>query len=164
MKKKSTLSFFDTNPFIFFCIIFAVMILATVIVGALSSEPFYLSGRQLLDSALLCAVPVITLVLFNRVPFLKYFSDDDCSPWISVPAHYVTSCALLLLSAFVVTRFDPVPIGAYLSTIFAYTQGYVIVVILAIIIEVRKMSNVNKNLKKIQNNLNTNKTSKGDTL
>jgi len=163
MKKKSTLSFFDTNPFVIFCVIFAVMIIVNAAIGILSNEAFYLSVGQLRDLAILCIAPVVTLTLLKRVPFLKYFNDDDCSPWISVPVHYMISSAILLLSTFAIARFEPAPAEAYISAIFSYTQGYIVVVILAVIIEIRKMSTVNKNLKKIQNSLIKNKMSTGDT-
>jgi hypothetical protein len=163
MKKKTSLSFFDTNPFILFCVIFAVMIIVNVAIGILSNEAFYLGVGQLRDSAILCLAPIAALMLFKRVPFLKYFNDDDCSPWISVPTHYVISSAILLLATFAIARFEPAPAGAYISAIFSYTQGYAVVVVLAIVIEIRKMSNVNKNLKKIQDSLVKNKTNKGDT-
>jgi len=150
LKKKTTLSFFDTNLFIMFCVIYAVMMIVSIAIGILSAESFYLSARQLIDQAIFCAAPVVTLALFRKAPFLKYFNDDDCSPYISVPTHYLISSAILLLAAFILARFDPVPISEYFSAIITYTQGYVIVVVLAILMEIHKIANVNRNLRKIQ--------------
>jgi hypothetical protein len=169
MKKKKTLSFFDTNPFVLFCVIFSVamvvngLIFHGLVLGIIFGEPFYFTIGHLIDTATLSAVPVVTIVLFGKVPLLKYFNDDNCSPWISVPVHYVISSALLLLFTFVIAHFEPAPAGVYISAILPYTQGYIVVVILAIVIEVRKISNVNRNLKKIQDSLIKNKMSKGDT-
>ena len=152
-RKKTKLSFFDMNPFIMFCIVFAIMIGITAIFGILSDGPFYISARQLAESAILCAVPIAVLVMFERVPFLKYFNDEDCSPWISVPVHYVISSVLLLLITFAIDRFQS-PISGYMDAIISYTQGYAIVVVLAVINETGKVSNVNKNLRKIQESQN----------
>jgi len=128
------------------------MIGITTILGILTDEPFYLSARQLTDSAILCAVPVATLAMFDRVSFLKYFGDDDCSPWVSVPTHYLISCILLLLISVAIDRLKS-PINEYVNVILSYTQGYVVVVILAALNEIGKVSNVNRNLKKIQDSL-----------
>ena len=156
MRKKVSLSFFDMNPFIMFCIIFAIMIGITAVFGIFSDGQFYISARQLAESAILCAVPIATLVMFDRVPFLKYFSDEDCSPWVSVPTHYVISSVLLLLISFAIDRLQS-PMSEYMNVIISYTQGYVVVVILAIINEIGKVSNVNRNLRKIQESLKSEK-------
>ena len=152
MKKKSSLTFFDMNPIALFCVIYAVTILINgVILGTLSNVA-YISILHLIDNAILCGAPIVTLILFKRVPLLKYFDDDECSPWISVPVHYVLSCVLLLLVGFVITiiRTAPAPLADYLSLVGVYTQGYIIMVILAVVIEVTKMEGVNKNIKIIQ--------------
>jgi len=158
MKKKPALSLFDMNPFILFCVIFSVtivingLIIHGLVLGVILGEPFYLSIGHLLDSAVLSAVPVVTLVLFGKVPFLKYFNDDERSPWISIPAHYIISSVLLMLFGLVLTisRAEPVPPSEYLGLLGVYTQGYIIVVLAAAILEFSKIASVNNNLKKIQ--------------
>ncbi|MCL2204282.1 MAG: hypothetical protein FWB88_10140 [Defluviitaleaceae bacterium] len=152
MRKKPAFTFFDMNPLILFCVIYVVTILINaVILGALSNVA-YISIRHLTDNAILCGAPVVTLILFRRVPLLKYFDDDDCSPWISVSVHYVLSCALLLGFGFVlaVIRAVPATLADYLGLIGVYTQGYIVVVIFGVVIEVSKVESVNKNLKIIQ--------------
>jgi len=158
MKQKFTLSFFDANPLILFCVIFAVGIIINgilingLVLSIILGNHFTFGFGHLIDTATLSAAPVLTIILFSKIPLFKYFNDDDCSPWIIVPVHYLISCALLFLFGIVLSiiRFEPVPINALFSTVFIYSQIYVAIVILSIVIEVRKMAKVNSKLKKLQ--------------
>jgi hypothetical protein len=144
------------NLFALFCIIYVLMLLINgVILGTLSNIS-YISIQHLISNAILCGVPMVVLLLIRRVPFLSRFNDDDCSPWVSVPVHFVLSCVLLLLAGFALTviRSEPVPFGEYLRMLGTFAQGYIVVVIAAAVIEILKIESVNKNLKKIQENQN----------
>ena len=156
MKNKNTFTFFDTNPLILFCIIFALgiiingLIVNGLVMGVIFGEPFYIGAEHLIDTAILCVAPVVTIVLFNKVSFLKYFGDDERSLWISVPAHYVVSCVLLVIILSPIAIARSADMGAYLHTLLSYTQGYVAIVIFAIVIDAFKIAKANKSLKKIQ--------------
>ena len=152
MRKKTELTFFDMNPAVLFCVIYVITILINGVVLAVFSGAHHISIGHLLDNAILCAAPVVALIFFRRVPLLQYFNDDDCSPWVSVPVHYIISCALLMLVGFVLTivRSEPAALIDYLSLIAVYTQGYVIVVLVAIVSEFAKIGNLNSSLRKIQ--------------
>ena len=156
MRKKSSLAFFEMNPFVLFCVIYVITITINgVILGTLSNVQ-YISILHLLDNAILCGVPFLVFTLFRNVPFLKRFDGDDCSPWISVPVHYIISCLLLLVIyfTFAIIRSIPAVASDYLGLLGMYTRGYVIVVLLAVTVQVYKVEKVNKNLKKIQESLN----------
>jgi len=158
MNRKFTLSFFDTNPLILFCVIFAAGVLINgilihgVILGFFGGRPFTIGLWHLIDTAILSTAPVMTIVMFSKLPFLKKFDEKDSSPWIIVPLHYVISCALLLLVGFAITtvRSEFASLSDYFALVSVFTQGYVVVVILAILFDITKMEKVNKNLKKIQ--------------
>ena len=163
MRKKSIrLSVLNANPFVIFCIIFTVSIIVTVMSRILSGELHYISLIDTMDSFVICSAPIVTLVLFYRVPVLKYLSSDDCSRWISILVHYLISSGLLILSVFVMGLVMPVHADAYRNVIVAYTRGYAMVILVAIIIDVRKVAVANKNLRKIQGSKhNANKNNGG---
>jgi len=152
-ERKIRLSVFANHPLIIFCVLFALNIMATAILLIFSSELYYLSLQNIIDSAVLCAAPVLTIVIFKHAPILKYFFNDYRSLWIILLVHYLFSSGLLILLVFVCGLFltlHPGIYGIYRYMIIAYTQGYAVVVVTAIIIDVWKISAANKKLRKIQ--------------
>ena len=157
MKRKNTYtSVFDTNRVILFCIIFTVSMIATLGVTILSGVPFYFNTIEFFAIFIFCVAPVVTFVLFDYTPGLKYFRDDRCNPWLSILAHYLISLGLIVLSVFVLSFFEP-----FYSTpnwiisrkvVFQYTPGYVVIILGMIIIDVRRTSIANSNLIKIKAN------------
>ena len=149
-ERKIHMSVFANHPLIIFCVLFALNIMATAVLLMFSSELYHLSLQNIIDSAVLCAAPVLTIVIFKHVPVLKYFYNDYRSLWIFLLVHYLFSSGLLMLLVFVCGLFLTLHPGIYRYMIIAYTQGYVVVVLTAIIIDVCKISAANKNLRKIQ--------------
>jgi len=126
--------------------------MAAVVLDIISGELFDSNSLyfHIINSVIICSAPIMTILLFNHIPALKYFNNDDCSPWIYTPVHYLISSGLLMLSVFVLGLFVTIHIEAYRNVIVAYTQGYIIVIFIAIIIDVHKVAVANKNLLKIQ--------------
>jgi len=149
-ERKIQLSVFSSNRFILFCVIFTVNIMAEVGLSIFSGKAYYFGVYHVLNPFVICSAPIMTFLIFDHVPALKYFLNDDCKLWIYVLVHYLISSGVLMLSVFVLGLFVPMHADAYRNAIISYTQGFIIVILCAIIIDFRKIAVANKNLRKIQ--------------
>lgn len=150
--KKIKFTFFDMHPFILFCVMYTTTLVIASVLTVIFTDEQYVYTLNLFAYGLLCAAPVVTLMLFTHVPFLRFLNDDDCSPWVSIPVHYVISCVLVILTflALDAVRSLDAQVSEYVSLIGVYTQGYIVVVLVAAVIEIFQTETVNGNLKKIR--------------
>jgi hypothetical protein len=154
MKRKyTTLSVFDGNPLVVFCVFFTISILISLVINTILGGTVHFTAIGLINLAVLCATPIVTWTMFDYVPILKHLNDDTCSPWISIPVHFIFSSSVLMLFVFVRGLFLPWPPNAYWDMFFSYMNGYVVIVSGAIVIDLYKTATANKNLKKIQASL-----------
>jgi len=156
MKKNNiNLSVFDANPFVLFSVFFTVSFAISVAFNLFHSEPLFIGVQGIIGTALFCAVPVVTIVLFDIIPLLRPLNDDNCSLWISIPVHFVISCGLLLLAILAWGVLGSSFSGIFWGVIVTYMQGYTVIILGAIIIDVWKTKKANNQLKKIQENQET---------
>ena len=147
--KMSRLSAFDANSFVLFSVFFTVSIAMSVIITTLHGYEFTIGHRGIISTALFCATPIVTMVLFAKIPPLQWLESDDTSLWVAIPIHFAVSCGLLLGAIFVWGLIDPLPNLVYWNVTLTYIQGYVTIVVGAVVIDILKTSNANKNLRKL---------------
>ena len=149
--KMSRLSAFDINPLVLFSVFFTVSIAMATTINALHGYELIIGYRGIISTAMFCAAPILTIMLFTAIPPLRRLESDDASLWVAIPIHFAVSCGMLLGAIFVWGLIESLPNVVYLNVILSYIQGYVTIVLGAIVIDVFKTSNANKNLKKLQN-------------
>jgi len=155
-KKHTYTSVFDVNRFVLFCVFFTVSIAINIVIASLLGDALNFGVLEFIALSITCAAPVVTFILFDYIPGLKYFRDDRCSPWLSFAAHYLISLTLIILPVFVLGFFEPFyshPNWVVSGKIAAsYTPSYAMFALGMIIIDVRKTAIANNNLRKIKIN------------
>jgi len=142
--------FFEGNQLVRFCVLFTIAIAAEAVLSAIAGATIYLNIEYVIWTAVFLSAPILPLAVFQRLWKSNYISEKDYLFWLSIPLHYLVSCALILLFTFIQRFFLPLPISIYLLRFVYYTAGYIVIMIGAIIIDLMQTASSNKNLRKIQ--------------
>lgn len=143
---------FDMNKLVVLCIFFTVNTIINVVsVTIVTNEPMYLSLGMMLWTFALLSAPILPFAVLQRLWKSEFIGEKDYLLWTGVVFHYVFTCALIVLFTFIRSRFEPLPPSFYITRLGEATFLYILISLLATIVDFAQTTKLNKNLRKIQN-------------
>jgi len=153
-KKLSFLSVFEVNPLVLFSVFFTISIIIAAVASTIIEiqEPFF---RVILGLAISCAAPVLALIALNTKSISKRIDDMESGLIIGLLFHFTTTIGIVTLAVIVLWLLFPLPDDLSLGItvwrdIRFIIQSYIVILLGAKIIDIRKTASTNRYLKIIQ--------------
>lgn len=149
-KKLSFLSVFEAKPLMLFCVFFTISMFLNMIRSPAEAVQYLSLFELAMSVAIICAAPIIPLMILNHDLVSERIEENKYGSVVALVLHFITSCGLVMLATIILMQFTPLPIGAYWEAVFSYIQNYAVVMVLALVIDLRRTAIDNRNLKRIQ--------------